>query len=811
MESFLQDLKYALRGLVKNPSFAVISVAVLALGIGANTAIFSVVNAVLLRPLPFKDADKLVMVWESDQTHGIDRNLASPPALFDWRNQKAVFDDVAAWWYPQMNLTQPGTDPEQARAALVSDNFFSVLGTQPIMGRDFLSGEDKFGMPRVTIISDSLWKRKFNSDPKIMGKAIALDGGEFTVIGVMPPGFDFPDETELWAPLGWNPSASRFARYLQIVARVKKDVPLKRAQAELSTLAKQREKENPQTNTNWGITVTPIRNQILGYFRPALLVLLGAVIFVLLIACANLANLLMARATAREKEVSIRMALGASRPRLVRQFLTESLMLAIAGGAFGLFLAVIGVKLLTRLSPFRIPLGSNIRTDWAVLGFTLGVSCLTGLIFGLFPALQLSGPDVNGALKEAGRDLKGSTGRNRIRDLLVISEIAITLVLLAGAGLLLRSFLKLQQVDPGFRSSSVLSFNLQTPRSKYPDWYRVTDFYSQLVDKISSLPRVQTVGASGSQPLQSAWRFGFMINDRSAPRPGEGPIAQYRLVSPEYFQALGIPLLRGRELSVHDDANGAGVVLINKALADLYWSDSSPVGKHITLPTAGIGSIAHYAPHSLDAEIVGIVGNEKNAGLNQPAEPALYFTNKQFAARTMNIVVRTSGNPVDLIDSIRSEITSMDKELPITNVKTLDQVISDSVAPSRFSTMLLGIFAVIAVTLACIGIYGVMSCGVAQRTHEIGVRMALGAQSTQVLSMVVRQGLTLVSIGIVVGLAASFGLTRLMSSLLFGISATDPATFAGISVLLIFVSLLSCLIPALRAARVDPMVALRYE
>ena len=812
MGTLIQDVRYGIRSLLKNPGFTAVAALALALGIGANTAVFSVVNAVLLRPLPFDKPDQMVMIWETNLARSLDKSRVSPVITHDWLEQKHVFDDVTAWWYPQVNLTDSSNEPARVRTIDVTDNFFTVMGVSPFMGRGFLPGEDKRGAERVTVLSHKLWQSRFGSDPNIIGKSIALDGRSHSIVGVMPEGFNFPENTEMWTPLGWDVTQhSRNAKFMEVVARLKPGITVESAQSELNALAARLEQEFPKSNTDWSAKVISLHEQIVGNIKPALLILLGAVGFVLLIACANIANLLLSRAGARQKEVAIRLALGANRPRLIRQFLTESLLLAVVGGAIGILLAVLGGKLLVALNPISIPRLDEMGVDLRILLFTLGIVILTGIIFGLVPALQASKPDLNQVLKEGGRDSQASASGRRIRSALVVAEIAIALVLLVGAGLLLRAFIRLQGVSPGFNPANLQTFNLQLPSTKYKDWSQVSGFYAQLLDRIKALPGVQSADVAGFLPLESGWRLAFTITGQPKAPDGEDLIAQYRIVSPNYFQTVGIPMARGRQLTERDNADAPGVVVINQAMAERFWQGEDPVGKRVNSSTRFIGPLGKVIPQSPEFEIVGVVGNEKNSGLNASPEPAIYFSQTQFSYRSMNVIVRTAPNPASIVGVIRNEVRAIDGELPISNMKTMEQILGDSIAQPRFSTLMLGLFAGLAMVLAAVGIYGVMSYSITLRTREIGIRMALGARQGDVLGMVLRQGLKLAAAGIAIGLIGAVALSRVMTSLLYGVSATDPLTYVVVSIVLAGVALVACFVPARRATRVDPMVALRYE
>ena len=809
MQTLWQDLRYGARMLLKKPGFTLIAVLTLSLGIGANTAIFSVVHAALLRPLPYEKPDQLVMIWERNLPRGLEQSQASPVTYCDWREQKHLFDQIAGWWYPQVNLTDTGSEPQRVRTVDVTDAFFDVLGVRPIIGRGFQPGEDRPGGERLAVIGQELWRSRYNSDPNILGKAITLDGRSYSVIGVMPPGFDYPNTTEVWTPLGWEPRQhSRNARFFEVVARLKPGVTPQQAQAEMNALSNRIAQENPQSNKDWSAAVVSLRDQLVGDFRLALLVLFGAVGLVLLIACANVANLLLVRAGSREKEVAIRLAIGATRGRLLRQLLTESVLLALLGGAFGFLIAVWGADVLLKLNPVEIPRLDKFSVNATILGFTLGVSLLTGLIFGLVPALSASRLDLNRRLKEGGRD--SQTGGGRVRGALVIAEVAIAMVLLLGAGLLLKSFMRLQHVDAGFNPSNVLTFNLQLPFSSYRDWRQVSELYSGLIARLKSVPGVQSADATGFLPLEGGWPTKFLIQ-RRPPAQGEEPVAQHRPVSEGYFQTMGVPLIGGRRFDDRDQADAPGVVIVNEALTRRYFPNEDPVGKRITTLSRQYGPLGRVMPASLEMEIVGVVGDEKNSSLSKTAEPAVYFSHRQFSYRSMSVVVRATAAPLSLVNAVQNEVWTLDRNLPISNVKTMEQRLGEAIAQPRFSALLLGLFAALALLLAAVGIYGVISYTVQQRTHEIGVRMAMGASAGAILKLVVGRGLALTLTGVGLGVLGSFGLTRLISGLLYGVGATDPVIFVAMPALLALVALLACYIPARRATKVDPMVALRYE
>ncbi len=809
MSGLSQDMRYGARMLLKKPGFTLIAVLTLSLGIGANTAIFSVVHAALLRPLPYEQPDRLVMIWERNLSRGLERSQGSPVTYCDWREQKHLFDKIAGWWYPQVNLTDTGSEPQRVRTIDVTDAFFDTLGARPIIGRGFQPGEDRPGGELLAVIGHQLWRDRYNSDSNILGKTITLDGRSYSVIGVSPPGFDYPNETQVWRPLGWEPRQhSRNARFFEVVARLKPGVTPQQAQAEMNALSSRIAQENPQSNKDWSAAVVSLRDQLVGDFRLALLVLFGAVGLVLLIACANVANLLLARAGAREKEVAIRLAIGATRGRFLRQLLTESVLLSLLGGVFGMLIAAWGADVLLKFNPVELPPLDSLSVNAPILGFTLGVSLLTGLIFGLVPALHASRPDLNRTLKEGGRD--SQTGGGRIRGALVIAEVAIAMVLLLGAGLLLKSFMRLQRMDAGFNPANVLTFNLQLPFSSYRDWRQVSELYSALIARLKSVPGVQAADATGFLPLEGGWPTKFLIQGRPPVR-GEEPVAQHRPVSEGYFQTMGIPLLRGRQFDERDQADAPGVMIVNEALARRYFPNEDPVGKRVTTLGRQYGPLGRVMPASLEMEIVGVVGDEKNSNLNKTAEPAIYFSHRQFSYRSMSVVARTAASPLSLAGALQNEVWALDRNLPVSNIMTMEQRLGEAVAQPRFSALLLGLFAALALLLAAVGIYGVISYTVEQRTHEIGVRMALGASAGDIVKMVVGRGLALTIAGVGLGVLGAFGLTRLIQGLLFGVGATDPMIFAAMPALLALVALVACYIPARRATKVDPMVALHYE
>ena len=805
LETFFQDIRYGLRSLLKKPGFTLTAVIALALGIGANTAIFSVINGVLLRSLSYANPERIVMLWEKSLTNGNQRNVISPGNFLDWKKQSTSFEQMAAVWDLRVNLTGGSSEPEEIKVQCVSDGFFSSLGVQPSLGRAFLPAEDTTGNDLVIILSYQLWQTRFGSDPQIVGKQATVNGRQRTVVGVMPPGFHFlDDQVKAWAPLALDPAINyreTTGRFLRAVGRLKPGVNMQQAQAELAGIAKQLEQAYPTKNIGWGINVVPMHEQIVGEIRPILLVLLAAVAFVLLIACANVANLLLSRAAARQKELALRAALGAGRMRLVRQMLTESVLLGLMGGAIGVLLAHWGIRVLSAFGPDNIPRLNEINIDPRVLAFTLGLSLLTGVLFGLVPALQASRPDLNDALKEGSRGSTGGRG-GTLRNTFVVAEVSLALVLLVGAGLMIRSFIRLQSVETGFHPDNLLTMRLQLPRKKYSEPHQIVDFFRQAQERVASIPGVQAVGAISYLPLTGglASRDSFKIPGQPPPAVGQEPGVEVRVVTPTYFQAMGIPLLKGRLLNERD-VKETRVLLINETMAKRYFPNTDPVGKQLEVMWDGSGP----------DQIVGVVGDIHEGSLNKEPEPAIYWSHAREPYSGMALVVRANGDASRLATAVQKEIRAVDPEQPIADVSTMDQVISKSIARPRFNTLLLSIFAGLALVLASVGLYGVMNYSAAQRTHEVGIRMALGATRGDIMRLVVGNGMVLTLIGIAIGVAASLGLTRVMQTFLFGVGTTDAFTFVAVSVLLSTVALVANYIPARRATRVNPVIALRYE
>ena len=811
METLVQDIRYGIRMLLKSPGVSIVATVALALGIGANTAIFSVVNGVLLRPLPYPDSDSLMAVFESVQQRG--RNSYSYPNFFDLREQNQVFERLAAYHSSDFILTGGG-EASRVQGAVVTWDIFPLLGVSPMLGRSFAAEEDKPGESgRVVVLSQTLFERRFNSDPNLINQVITLDGSKYTVIGVMPRSFQFPiqnEPVELWTTIAGDASGSspmtaqRGAHFLNLVARLKPGVSQEQAQADVNTIATRLEQQYPDTNSRRGILVETALHALVGDIRPALLILLGAVACVLLIACANVANLLLARATSRHKEMAIRSALGASRMRVIRQMLTESVLLAVVGGGIGLVLAVWWSDLLIALGKEDIPRAVQVGVDWRVLAFTAGLSVLTGLVFGVVPAFHSSKTELTESLKE-GRGAGAGSRRNRMRSALVVVELAIAVVLLVGAGLLIQSLWRLQRVTSGLETENVLTLSVALPEVKY-DGEKQSRFFQDLRSKLETLPGVRS--ASGILPLPlSGDRFSisFQIEGRPVPKKDE-PVGDFFGADVGYFKTMGIPILKGRDFNQFDQHKSAPVVIVTETFAKTHFPGEEAIGKRIH---PGISTFDNEKAPA--REIVGVVGDVRNRALSTEPRPAYYVPITQVPFPQMSIVVKTTGDPHALIPAVTKEVTQFDKDLPVFSVKTMNEYLASSVAAPRFNTTLLSIFATVALVLTIIGLYGVMSYSVAQRTNEIGIRMALGAQTHNVISLVVAQGLKLVLLGLAIGLVGAFVASRIVKSLLFGVTAKDPLTFTLAAVLLGAVGVLACYLPARRATKVDPIEALRCE
>lgn len=801
MQTLWQDLRYGARMLRGKPGFTLIAVITLALGIGANTALFSVVNAVLLRSLPYKEPARLMTVWESFLNAPGVQNPVTPSNFLDWRNQNISFEDMTAYSSGDVSLTEAG-GPEKAIAIYTSDNFLNLLGVAPALGRPFIQGEitqpDEL---KVIVISHALWQRQFGGDPNVLGKEVKIDSAPVTIVGVMPKSFQFPSsDVDLWVPTMMSPptSGTQQPHYLSVLGRLKSSVTASQAQADLEAIAARLREQYPESNRYIGAAVMPLHEYMVGDIRWPLLILLSATGFVLLIACANVANLLLARAGTRHKEVAVRLALGAGRSRIIRQLLTESFLLSLLGGVAGLTLALWGVPFLVSLLPANIAQAKAASIDSKVLVFTLAVSLLTAVIFGLVPALQTTKLNLNEALKEGSRDTAGRS-RGWVRNTLVIAEISIALVLLSGGGLLIRSFARLSNVDPGFRTDHLLTLEVNPPYSKYADTDRRAAFYDELLRRVESLPGVEAAGVVTSLPIKDDLEHMTYITEQ------QGPVkvvpALPRASSRDYFRALGMPLVAGREFDAKDLPASTGVAVINEAMAQASWPGENPVGKRMKMGVATQPWLT----------VVGVVKDIRSR-LGMTPTPQVYLPYTQSPAfGPRDLVLRTQMKPDSLAAAVRREVQAIDKDQPVANVRTMEQVMADSIERPRFNTLLFAIFSALALVLAGVGIYGVMSYTITQSTREIGIRMALGARPGDVLKMTMGKGFMLTVTGVAIGLVAAFGLTRVISDLLFGVSATDPLTFALIALLLTGVAMLACYVPARRATKIDPMVALRYE
>jgi putative ABC transport system permease protein len=807
--------------LLKHPAVTFVVILALALGIGANTAIFSVVNAVLLRPLPYEDPDRLVLLNEVSQS--IEEMSISYPNFADWRNQNQVFEKIGVYNRSNYNLTGAG-DAERIVTGQMSADLFAALRVKPVLGRLFTNDEDQPGGTPVVVLSYPLWQTRFGGQTSILNQQLTLNGKSFTVIGIMPQGFQYPSRAEMWVPVGqlsgeesWKERGNHPGLYA--VARLKPSVTLAQAKAEMDMIGANLAKQYPESNAGNGVLVRPLLEILVGDIRRPLWVLFAAVAFVLLIACANIANLLLARAQSRQKEMAIRSAMGASRWRIARQLLTESVLLALIGGGLGMLIAQWGVRLILYISPDAIPRSKEISLDWRVLAFTVGLSFVTGLLFGLIPALQAGVVDVQETLKETGR---GTSGKHWLRSSLVVVEVATTLVLLIGAGLMIRSFYHLQLVNPGFSYDRLTSFTVALPGRKYATAVQREQFFNRLLANLQGLPGVEATAAASGLPLgNNGWQTSFVVDGRPRPPREQTPLMEACLVTPDYFRAMNIPLKRGRYFDDHDDRSWIAdkdlsklpeverdfaplnSIVIDEEFARRHWPHEDPVGKRIAMGNED-------RPQYLT--VLGVVGRVKMDGLSQDSNRVQgYFPFAQIPFGGMTVIIKASADPNQLVAAARQQVKALDPDQPIYSVRTMNEIRAESVAPERLNLTLLSIFAGIALVLAIVGIYGVMSYSVTQRTHEIGIRMAIGAQPRDVFRMVLTQGMLLALIGVGVGLVGAFALTRLMATMLFGVEPTDPATFAAIAVLLTTVALVACYIPGRRATKVDPVISLRYE
>jgi putative ABC transport system permease protein len=816
--TLINDLQYGLRMLLKHPLVTAIAVVTLALGIGANTAIFSVVNAVLLNPLPYRQPDRLVALWENVPGHG--RWRTSPANFFDWKKQNTVFEDVAAFGASTLTLTGTG-EPEQLVGCRVSSGYFGVVGVDPILGRAFLQEEHERGKGQVVILGYNFWQRRFGGDRNIINRSITLDGNSYTVVGVMPAGiypvwpttsghisFD-EQQQQFWTPMSFTAewAAVRTAHVLGVVARLKPGISLTQATTEMNAIAARLEQEHTE-NRGEGIILNQFMNEVVGDVRPALFTLLAAVGLVLLIACANVAGLLLAQHAGRNKEIAIRAALGAGRTRLVRQFFIEGLLLSVFGTVAGIAIAAAGTKLLLQFVPAGVPRLAQVSLDWRVLGFTMLMAFGTCLLFGLIPAWHASKPDLHATLERTGRTLAAGANRLRFRQVLVVFQVSIAVMLVIGAGLLIKSFWLLQRVDPGFRAEGVLSAGLTLPNSKYADPSQINNFHKQLLDRISVLPGVKSATIAYDHPLQSNWLDSFQIEGRAPSSSNQSRSANFIPVGPNYFDTVSVQLVAGRTFTPLDDQDHPGVAIVNESFIKHYFPNENALGQRLKpSPPARIWNNQRLTSF----EIVGVVRDVKLAGLEAPSEPAYYLPASQAPLQDMTLLVRTTTDPLSLVGAVRGAVLSIDPKQPIANISTLEKVVDDSVAPRRLNMLLMGLFGGLAMLLSAVGIYGLLSHAVTQRTQEMGIRMALGAQVNDVLKLVLKQGMMLVAVGEIIGLLGAFALTRLIRGLLFGVTPNDVTTFVVVAAVLGVVALLACYFPARRATKVDPLIALRYE
>lgn len=811
MTTLVADIRFGFRMLLKSPTVTIVAIVALTLGIGANTAIFSVVNAVLLRSFPYSDPEKLALVWEKRQGGRTDQNVINLGNFTDWKNQNQVFSDMAVFFDRSLNLTSDG-EPEEVPAQFATSNIFSVLGTNPLLGRTFVADDARDNQPSVVIISYGLWQRRFGSDSGIVGRQIVLNNRQNTVVGVMPANFGWHIQrgteaskpADIWVPFQiTNDLIIRRGRFASAVARMKPDVTIEKAQSEMSTIAARLEQQYPDFNKTWGVNVVPLRTQFTGEIRKPLLILLGAVGFVLLIACANVANLLLARASSRRKEIAVRAGLGASRWRISRQLLTESVLLSLIGGLLGVVVAWWGTKALVALSPPALIDLQRVSVNVPVLLFTLGISLLTGIVFGLAPALHATRFDLQGVLKEGGKNVGSAAGSHYLRNVFVVTQVALALVLLVGAGLLVKSFTRLQSVDAGFNPGNLLTVRINLPFSKYDTDQKRVDFFQQAMTQMRSMPGVESVGAINTAPFTGLYPGTHVEVFGAPPLPREQELKTGVLVTDsDYFATMQLPLLRGRLYTQQETTEMRHVVVVNETFVKKNLGGEDPLGKRL---------IVYMKEENVPNEIIGVVADSKHLALDQAVEPMVYWPHAELAYGGMTLMLRTSNDANAVAPAARGVIRALDAQQPIGAVTTMEELLSVSVARARFSASLLAVFSIVALVMAAVGIYGVMSYTVLQRTHEIGVRMALGAQRFDVLKLVVRKGIVLGVVGVAVGLAASFALTRLIATLLFEVTATDKTTFAVVSLGLFSITLLACYVPARRATKVDPLKALRYE
>ena len=803
IENIMRDISYSLRILLKNYAFTIVVILTLALGIGANTAIFSFANGILLRPLPYPQSDRLAVLDETALKRGIDSMSVSFPNFLDWREQNKVFEDIGTYYGTSRFSLSGAGEPIEIRGCYISHGLFEILRVSPQLGRTFTANEDRPDEDAVVILGNDLWQRNFGGDAQIVGRKVMISNRPRTVVGVMPPGYRFPDVAELWVPLALTTKTfTRTDHGLNAIARLKDGVSFAEAQTEMNNIAARIEQQNPVTNEGLGVKVMSLHENLTGDYRQALLILLGVVGCVLLVACVNVANLMLARATARQKEFALRAALGAGRWRIMRQLLVESLLLAIVGGALGFALSLWALNLLLHAIPIKLPFWMNFGLDLRVLGFTIAITLLTGLIFGGIPALQTSRVDLNDTLKEGGRG-SGSV-RSRTRSLLVVTEIAMSLVLLVGAGLMIQSLVRLRHVNIGLDAKNVLTATVILPRAKYAEGEPRATFFKQLVERVRGLPGVQAASATATLPLAGGgWGRSLTVEGFPVLPVGQAPMIQHTVVTPGYFRTMGITLLAGRDFNDADAKDAPDVTIIDERLAREYWPNDSPIGKRVRFGPPEDNEPWHT--------VIGVVSAVRHQRMQEDTRKSVYLPHSKIPVTGLTLVARTSSDPKDLVAAIRREVAQLDSDLPVSEISTMEEVVAESIWQPRLYATLFAVFAGGALILALIGIYGVMAFLVQTRTHEIGVRMALGATARDVFKLIVGRGMKLTAVGVLVGIGGAIALTRLMHSLLFNTSATDPITFILISLLLSLAAFLACYIPARRAAKVDPLVALRYE
>ena len=806
----MNDLRYALRSLRKHPTFSSVAILTIALGIGSVTALFSVVDAVLLQDLPYEAPEELVQVWSTNAERGEERGFMSPPDIADFQERNRTLVDLAAFSEAELALIDRDGSAVKVVGSWAGENLFSVLGVDALLGRALTDGDGAPDAAKAMVLGHEFWQSRFGGDAGVLGQSLMVEEDLYTVVGVMPPGFDFPGSSSFWLNRYLLSYPGRYARWMDVVGRLRPGMDITAARADFTDVARQLEEEYPRTNRAYTTTMVPLHDAVVGETRARLVVLLGATGLLLLVACVNVVNLFLSRMADRSQEISLRTALGAGRTRLSRQLLTESLVLAAAGAALGLVLAWIGVALLASFGPDNLPRLDEVRLDGRVLGFTLLTTGITGMLFGLAPVLRLARIDVRSALQDGTRGSTGGVGRGRARSLLVVAQVAVAVMLVIGAGLMSRSYIRLLETEPGFDATSILTFRVDLPTGAYRDLERVADYHARILDRLEALPGVETVAATATIPFQREIPFlgNFLVQDRVAPQQGEEPLGHYRQVSPGYFGTMGIDLVSGREFDDLDDRESKGVAVVNQTLAARYFPGEDPIGKVIE------GLPPHVALGGFFAEsfeIVGVAEDVKYFGLAEPSEPSLYLPVAQAPFRRMSYVLRTAGDPEALMSAARRELQAADPTVPISLVSTMERVLSTSVAREKFSMLLLMLFAGVALVLAAVGVYGVIGYSVSQRTSEMGIRIAMGAEPTDVVGLVLADGARLTFGGVGLGLLGAASLSRVLESQLFGISATDPLTFAGVAIILASVAMLAAYIPARRTARLDPLMALRGE